>query len=55
MRSIGLTIIAMVMMVAVASAQTAPNPVTFTKNVAPILEESPRPATDRTRLLPCRW
>src|SRR5512144_2238692 len=39
MRSIGLTIIAMAMMVAVASAQTAPNPVTFTKNVAPILEE----------------
>ena len=54
MRPIGMTIIVLVMMVAVASAQTAPSPLTFTKNVVPFSRKSARFATDRTRLHPCR-
>lgn len=39
MRSIGMTFVVIAMMVTVASAQTAQNQVTFTKNVAPILQD----------------
>ena len=39
MRSIGITLVVIVMMVTVASAQTAQNQVTFAKNVVPILQD----------------